>query len=205
MDITISPEFAQYLLRTLEKVPADVLYDLDIKKFKNQILNKNLVLFPVGIEDIDLEIMLELKDKVLLNSCQLNKYTANLCRNENFWHKKIINKYGQNISQYKPVDTTYKQIYLGLANKDKFKKLLRAIEWRLLPIVKKMSKSKVYNEESSSDDESINRSIESAQSVAAINGYIETLLYTLDKFGGKYELPYYKILQHKQYALIGAL
>jgi hypothetical protein len=65
------------------------------------------------VKDVDLKILSELEDRELFNVCfQRNKYIHYICKDENFWRKRFIQKYGNVATKYKPEDRTWKNHYL---------------------------------------------------------------------------------------------
>jgi len=64
------------------------------------------------IPDLDLIILENLNDKDLLNACKINKYTYNLCKNENFWLKRLRKNYPF-LEKYKSENRTWKNIYVS--------------------------------------------------------------------------------------------
>ncbi len=119
-----------------------------IKRLEDEITRSNTVLFPTGIQDIDLLILHILDDQRLFGVCRVNKYSANLCDNQSFWRNRIINKFGVDIKEYKPKDYSYKQVYRLLANPAN-NKLYVAIDLGMLPLVEKWWKRRevVYNKQ----------------------------------------------------------
>lgn len=66
-----------------------------------------------GIKDVDMEILLKIDDRYLLNTCLTNKYINNICKDENFWRKRFFNKYGDVANKIvKPEDRSWKDHYL---------------------------------------------------------------------------------------------
>ena len=45
-----------------------------------------------GIRDVDIEILLNLDDGELPRVCAVNKYVNQLCEDDKFWYRRIINK-----------------------------------------------------------------------------------------------------------------
>lgn len=64
------------------------------------------------IKDVNLEIMSKMDDKTLLNTCLSSKYGRELCKNESFWYKRLLEKYGDRAVKYKPEDRTWKNHYM---------------------------------------------------------------------------------------------
>lgn len=202
MDVTLSSDFVRYLLDTLKALPQE--YNPDIEELRRQLKRSKTIYFPTGIPDIDYEIMVYLDDETLLNSCKINRYTADLCRNENFWHKKIIQKFGHNISKYKPEGLTYKQIYLKLGNPDDTD-FYEAIKLGLFPIVKDIWENKYHGDVSNLV---YIRNLKDSLSVAAQNGYIDTVIYIIDNFRNINILenfPYKTLITKERYELLKVL
>ena len=73
--------------------------------------------------DSDLLIMKKLDDISLFNFCTTNKYTRDLCQNEDFWRGRFYEKYGEEAPKYKPKDRNWKNHYLQVfIDLDKFSK-----------------------------------------------------------------------------------
>ena len=45
-----------------------------------------------GMRDVDIEILLNLDDSELPQVCAVNKYVNQLCEDDKFWYRRIINK-----------------------------------------------------------------------------------------------------------------
>lgn len=87
-----------------------------------------------GNKDVDYTIMANLDDRSLLNFCQTDKYVSVLCRNDEFWRRRFISKYGDKASNYKPAERTWRNHYLKvLIDLDMFSnnpaEFLRHIGW----------------------------------------------------------------------------
>lgn len=111
MEIDLSLEEAKDVIKMLEK--SDISRDI-IESFKKYIKKGETVLFPTGVPDVDRIIMRLLRDEELLQSCKLNRYAADLCRDESFWRNRIIENFGADVKGYVPKGMTYKEVYLGL-------------------------------------------------------------------------------------------
>ena len=95
--------------------------------------------FLTNIDDINIEILLLLKDKDLSNANIVNKYAAALCDSDNFWNERIVRVFKVNISKYKEDDLSYKQVYFILRKaKSGLELFLTAAEHGYLPLVKHM-------------------------------------------------------------------
>jgi hypothetical protein len=83
------------------------------------------VSYPTGIHEVDLIVLSLLQDKDLKTACVVNKYTANLCRDEEFWRKRIIDRFGADLKGYLNGDETYRDAYLSLTGNRK----IRDVAW----------------------------------------------------------------------------
>lgn len=73
-----------------------------------------------GNKDTDLIILSNLNDYDLSSVCRVNKYTKELCNNENFWMNRTIKRFGQfsrdiNVDRLK-LNMTWKQFYVKLVD-----------------------------------------------------------------------------------------
>lgn len=126
MDLTIAPDDISLILYALEKEyaerPSLKTENIINLLYKAQYGEKyQRISFPTGIPDIDFLLMSFMEDKKLFKICQLNKYTAELCRNELFWMNRIKQYFGVSLKGYLNEGETYKQAYRGLRkenNKD---------------------------------------------------------------------------------------
>jgi hypothetical protein len=66
----------------------------DKKIIKTIIKMKSNAKFLSGIKDVDLLILMELDDVNLFNACKINKESARICQDEDFWKKRFVHKYG---------------------------------------------------------------------------------------------------------------
>ena len=64
-----------------------------------------------GLSDIDINILSNLNDKDLIKVCNINKYAASLCENDELWKIKIVNKFGEEALNYKEADKSWRQQY----------------------------------------------------------------------------------------------
>jgi hypothetical protein len=82
------------------------IYESIIKEIKYSINKMSLT----GIKDGDILILLQLKDRELGPVCQANKYVASLCKDDNFWKIRIVNKikraFENNLSKSSKIFTT---------------------------------------------------------------------------------------------------
>jgi hypothetical protein len=67
--------------------------------------------FPIGILDIDREILFHVPDKELYAICVMNKYLQ-ICCNEIFWRNRFINKFKTDLGKY--ADKPYAKLYKKL-------------------------------------------------------------------------------------------
>ena len=65
-----------------------------------------------GIKDLDLEILMNLPDRDLLNYCSTNKDIYNMCNNDMFWRKRFIKRFGEIPAKYKPKERKWKNHYM---------------------------------------------------------------------------------------------
>jgi len=63
------------------------------------------------VKDVDYMLMSEMNDRDLLNFCKTNKYSSEICRNENFWKKRTFVNYGE---VEKNPDRTWKDFYINI-------------------------------------------------------------------------------------------
>ena len=54
-----------------------------------------------GNRDVDMEILQQLEDKDLVNVCQTNRYSRNLCNNQLFWMNRVLRKFRVDINLLK--------------------------------------------------------------------------------------------------------
>jgi hypothetical protein len=67
-----------------------------------------------NVKDVDLIILSKLNDKDLESFCLTNKAAAKLCKDDNFWINRIIEKYGKDALKYKPENKTWRQYYSNI-------------------------------------------------------------------------------------------
>ena len=91
------------------------------------------------ISDINQRIFAELSDQELLRMCQTDKYFRELCGDENFWHLRLLHKYGPQIVAQKPPFITYRQQYKSLvkASMGKFSSYLKHKRYDILDYLSK--------------------------------------------------------------------
>ena len=67
-----------------------------------------------GIKDVDLEILLRLEDRDLINILEVNKYFNSLGYNSHLWRKKIIAKFGNNeyLTEHEIED--WRELYINI-------------------------------------------------------------------------------------------
>ena len=86
--------------------------------------------------DSNFLVMQKMDDRTLLNYCKTNKKAAELCRDENFWRNRFVNRFGKEAATYKPKDRTWKNHYLyTIIDLDFYNKLswdfFDKIEWNM--------------------------------------------------------------------------
>lgn len=137
MDIRVDPALITVLLRNMNRLrrhnPA--LTD-ELNSMERELINRSHIYFPTEIEDINYLLMSTFDDNTLLNVCQINKQTSELCRNEAFWKKRIIDVYKPlpEFRKYKLTNISYKKLYLTLRNPKKIA-LFEAIKLGIYPLV----------------------------------------------------------------------
>ena len=65
-------------------------------------------------KDVTLYLFSLLNDRDLLNLCVTSKKYNQLCSDEGFWRRRLIDKYGSESVKYKTPDETYHKIYLSI-------------------------------------------------------------------------------------------
>lgn len=105
-------------------------------KFNHQ--KKKLSMSLTKIKDVDMLILQKMDDETLFNFCSTSRYGAELCRNENFWQKRLFERFG---ATDKPGNSTWKNFYLEiifyLENTDDYNKaMLYAVNDNNLDMVK---------------------------------------------------------------------
>ena len=60
-----------------------------------------------GNKDLDMKIINELDDKELMKVCQANKYVNSLCKNDNFWRRRVLLKFGQYLGNSEEIKERY--------------------------------------------------------------------------------------------------
>lgn len=88
-----------------------------------------------GIKDLDIDILVTLEDRDLINIFQTNKYLYSLGHNEHLWRKKVMCKYGNNeyFSEHKIKN--WKELYINIfLELEKYKSvslpiLLARLDW----------------------------------------------------------------------------
>lgn len=63
---------------------------------------------------VSLEALEKLDDRTLISRCLKDEDTNSLCRNEDFWEQRAINKYGRRAAFYKPEEKTWRNYYLQI-------------------------------------------------------------------------------------------
>jgi len=64
------------------------------------------------IKDVDMQILENLDDASLLNFCSVNRYSSELCNNEDFWHRRLKKNY-PDIEKYKSPNRKWKNFYIS--------------------------------------------------------------------------------------------
>jgi len=88
-----------------------------------------------GIKDLDLEILMNLPDRDLLNYCSTNKDIYNMCNNDMFWRKRFIKRFGET-ALYKPKERKWKNHYMQVViDLDRFSSdpwnFIKYVDWNL--------------------------------------------------------------------------
>ena len=88
----------------------------------------------LGQKDTNLMIMEKLDDRSLLKLCLTDKNAAELCRNEPFWRRRYLSRFGERAAKHKPTNRTWKDNYLKtLVDLGRFEdnpnRFLEHIEW----------------------------------------------------------------------------
>jgi hypothetical protein len=101
-------------LKTQDRYDINTLLD----QFETVIHNSRKRAFPVGIKELDLEILATMDDKSVTAACISDKYLATICNDDAFWRKRIISQFGTeyDLKDYLMEDDTYKQAYQRLKN-----------------------------------------------------------------------------------------
>jgi hypothetical protein len=79
--------------------------------------------FPLGVPELDQQILVNMAYDDLLKVCQTNQYLYSICADDLFWKNKIIHDFNLKIAQLKPSEITYAQQYQELY------RLLQDIYW----------------------------------------------------------------------------
>lgn len=76
-----------------------------------------------GLPSTDVMILEQLSDEDLLSTCMVNHYVNDLCRNEYFWMRRTVDKYGKVLGdattiaeKYKPASVTWKDYYIWITD-----------------------------------------------------------------------------------------
>lgn len=67
-----------------------------------------------GTKDANLLILSKMDDRTLLSYCKTNRYSKNLCNNEDFWRNRFIKVYGVESANLKNKNRTWKDYYLSV-------------------------------------------------------------------------------------------
>jgi hypothetical protein len=68
-------------------------------------------MFPIGIHDIDREILSHVSDNYIFSACIVNKYMRQVC-NEIFWKNRFTRIFGYDLGKYadRPYECLYKKL-----------------------------------------------------------------------------------------------
>jgi hypothetical protein len=69
------------------------------------------------ISEIDITTLNTFNDRDLLSLCQVNKYTASLCNNNDLWIRRIKYYFDSDALKIKPDDISWRQHYFNLVDK----------------------------------------------------------------------------------------
>lgn len=106
-----------------------------INSIEEGLYANSTILFPGPLDELNFEIMYMLDDESLYKACQVNRKTANLCSNQQFWRNKVIRKFGIDIKGYVPKEESYKSVYRKLSTSKGSTKYYLAISMGLYPLV----------------------------------------------------------------------
>lgn len=88
-------------------------------------------------KDLQKEILLNLTDVDLINTCRTSSEAATVCEDDDFWRLRIEKIYHSDLSKYKEKHKTYREVYIELRQpKGNGNLLLMAAQLGYLPIVK---------------------------------------------------------------------
>ena len=77
-----------------------------------------------GIKDTDFIILSNLNDRDVVNMCQVNRYSRELCNNENFWMNRTIKRFARFSKSIKQdrvnLNLKWKEFYIKLVNITKY-------------------------------------------------------------------------------------
>ncbi len=90
---------------------------------KNQELKGFNELALTGITEIDEKILLQLDNNSLNSICQTNEYINSLCLDDKFWKLKVEQDFNT-LTEYKPMNETYKDQYIYLLSIGKLAKYI---------------------------------------------------------------------------------
>ena len=99
----------QLLLQLNTAAPNDEIR-LIAKKISNEWYLSQRKIFPIGIPDIDREILELVDDQTLIRACSVNHYLREL-HHESFWEMRSKNKYFSYLDNYLLPGETYKSLY----------------------------------------------------------------------------------------------
>jgi ankyrin repeat protein len=92
-------------------------------------------IFPIGIHDIDREILFYVPHKELFAACLVNKYIQDCC-NEIFWKNRFIKDFQIHLDKY--THQTYKNLYKKLKRLNNEQLLKISIKKGYIPLVKSL-------------------------------------------------------------------
>jgi hypothetical protein len=137
--------------------PSSTIYPILVDLVREYDRTKR-VAFPTYIVEVDEYIMSLLNDKVLFAVCSSNKYTANICRDEQFWRSKIQQRWGVDLDGFLDGDT-FKTAYIRLSKaKDDGNLFITSSVYGYVPLIILM-KDKIGSEEEGIFDTALQRSI----------------------------------------------
>ena len=114
------PENYSIFMRVNKKeyIPSYVLSDKKYEKmspYSKMIKDESFLVYSkvlTGNKNLDLKVLSNLDDRSLLNVCVVNRYANQLCKDENFWRKRFVTKFGEEAAKYKPENRTWRNHYL---------------------------------------------------------------------------------------------
>lgn len=74
-----------------------------------------------GIKDLDLEILKKMDDRELGKICLINRYFQELCKNEDFWRNRTVERFSEYLGNVEKINRhrercnlTWKLYYISL-------------------------------------------------------------------------------------------